>query len=68
MLLEFLDVEIENVIVLLNVICVGELLYYIVNDFVIISCDVESDEESFVLGSDLSEDEDYFCISLRYKI
>ena len=68
MSLESSDVEIENVTVSSNVTHAGESSYHIVNDSVIISRDAESDEESFALGSDSSEDEDYSCTTSRYKI
>ena len=66
--LESSDVDIENVTLSTNVTCAGDSSYHIVDDSVIISRDVDSDNESSILGSDSIEDEDYSFANSRYKI
>ena len=41
---------------------------HIEDDSVVISRDDESDDESCILGSESSEDEEYSCANSRYKI
>ena len=59
--MESSDVDIENVTLSTNVTYAGDSSYHIVDDSVIISHDVDSDEESSIPGSDSSEDEHYSC-------